>query len=496
MTHNPQVTAQGSPTVLIIVIALLGIAAVWAIVRLLQPAPRTTVARRPEDPLARYRGMVLRDPLTGLPNRASLTEQIDTEIARSRRSDDRLSLSILDLDDFKEINELHGHPIGDEVLRALGRRMRTLVDSEPGTFIARIGGDEFAALRRLTSDDVEEELDAFLQALLDLSTAPIELDEHVILPEASVGSAIFPEDATDSVALIRNATLATHRAKSSPHRRCRYDSVIDERTRARQSLAADLRQAIDRDELVLHYQVQASVPAGEVRGYEALLRWHHPKHGLVPPDTFIPLAESSRLIISIGAWVLHQACAEAARWQPPYRVSVNVSAVQLSQPGLVDTVKAALAASGLPAARLELEMTETAVFSDREEVLQTLTDLKAIGVALALDDFGAGYSSLDVLRSFPFDRLKIDRSFLAGTSTHQTLELIRTVLAFSRTFGLDVIAEGIETSEQRDLLALAGCPEAQGYFFGRPTTPEEIARTGQLRRTLGTAAPIISPRHR
>lgn len=445
--------------------------------------------------LERFRTLAMHDSLTGLPNRTSLGERLELEIIATRESSSRLSLAVIDIDGFKEINDLRGHPVGDEVLRTLGHRMTSLVDASPGTFIARIGGDEFVALHRLESAELQEELDAFLRELLDVSSAPIEFGSDVIRPQASIGAAIFPEDATDAETLISNADLALYRAKADPYSQlCLYDPAIDERTRSRQGLLADLREAMVRDEFLLHYQVQTALPKGDVLGYEALLRWDHPKHGLVSPTEFIPLAESSRLIVTIGAWVLHQACAEAVRWDPPYRVSVNVSPVQLSEPGLVDTVRAALAASGLSADRLELEMTETAVFNDRDQVMRTLVELKAMGVGLALDDFGVGYSSLDVLRSFPFDRLKIDRSFLTGTSPQQTIELIQTVLTLGRTFGMTVIAEGIETPEQRDLLTLAGCLEAQGFLFGRPSSPDDIARTGQFRRSGGLAAPIIGER--
>lgn len=446
--------------------------------------------------LERLTRVTTHDSLTGLPNRASLGERLELEIIATREGHSRLSLSVIDLDGFKEINELRGHAAGDEVLRTLGHRMTGLVDASPGTFIARVGGDEFVALHRLESADLQEELDAFLHELLDVSSAPIEYGHEVIRPEVSIGAAIFPEHASDATTLISNADLAMQRAKADPYRqRCLYDPDIDERTRSRQGLLADLREALAREELLLHYQVQSALPKGEVLGYEALLRWQHPKHGMVSPAEFIPLAETSRLIVTIGSWVLHEACAEAARWDPPYRVSVNVSPVQLSEPGLIDTVRAALDASGLPASRLELEMTETAVFNDREQVMRTLVELKEMGVGLALDDFGVGYSSLDVLRSFPFDRLKIDRAFLTGTSPQQTIELIQTVLTLGRTFNMTVIAEGIETPEQRDLLTLAGCLEAQGFLFGRPSTPEDIARTGQFRRSGGLAAPIIGDRH-
>jgi EAL domain-containing protein (putative c-di-GMP-specific phosphodiesterase class I) len=276
-----------------------------------------------------------------------------------------------------------------------------------------------------------------------------------------------------------------YRAKRDPlHDICLYDATIDERIRLRRGLTADLREALGRGELSLHYQVQTSVATNQITGYEALLRWHHPTLGPISPAEFIPLAEDSGLIVPIGEWVLRTACAEAARWEPPHRVSVNVSAVQLSEPGLAETVRQVLDELGLDPARLELEMTETAVFSDRDQALRTVQEIKKLGVGVALDDFGVGYSSLDALRSFPFDRIKIDRSFFSdGGTPEQTVELVQAVLSLGRTFGMSVLAEGIETDDQLLLLSDVGCDEAQGYLLGRPAPLDEIVRAGHLAMT-------------
>jgi diguanylate cyclase (GGDEF)-like protein len=431
--------------------------------------------------LERFRRLAMYDVLTDLPNRTSLNERLDREIDRSRRRESRLGLIVIDVDNFKEINDLRGHPVGDEVLRVLGARMGELTRGDDGVFIARMGGDEFVALCRLEAGG---SLLNFMQGLRSVLSTVINVPGGPIVPRASLGAAVYPDDAEDAESLVRNADLAMYRAKSDPlHDMCEYDAAVDERTRLRRGLTADLREALGRGEFFLHYQVQSAVPTGEAKGYEALLRWQHRDLGLVSPAEFIPLAEDSGLIISIGEWVLRTACAEAARWRPAYRVAVNVSALQLTDPGFVDTVRAALADSGLRPDRLELEMTETAVFSDREHALRTLREIKQLGVAVALDDYGVGYSSLDVLRSFPFDRIKIDRSFLSGSgSPEQTVELIQMVLSLGRTFGMSVLAEGIETDDQLALLSEAGCQEAQGFLFGRPTAPDEIARIGQLSR--------------
>jgi diguanylate cyclase len=427
----------------------------------------------------RLRRLAMYDVLTGLPNRASLNERLADEIERSRQRGDRLGLVVIDIDNFKEINDVHGHPVGDEVLRVLGARMAELTQGDEDEFVARIGGDEFIALRRLEDD---HDLAVFLDALRQVLSAVINVQGARLLPRASIGAATFPDHAADAETLVNNADLAMYRAKSDPLQDiCLYDASVDEQTRQRRGLVADLREALGRGELMLHYQVQTAVASGETRGYEALLRWQHPTLGPVSPAEFIPLAETSGLIVPIGEWVLRTACAEAVRWQPPHRVSVNVSAVQLTEPGLARLVREVLEESGLPAHRLELEMTETAVFTDRENALQTLLEIKELGVGIALDDFGVGYSSLDALRSFPFDRIKIDRSFFSGSGTpEQTVELVQAVLSLGRTFGMAVLAEGIETDDQLALLSDTGCDEAQGYLFGRPASLDDIVRSGQL----------------
>ncbi|UDY25234.1 putative bifunctional diguanylate cyclase/phosphodiesterase [Nocardioides sp. Kera G14] len=430
----------------------------------------------------RFRRLAMYDVLTGLPNRASFNERLAAEIAHAGTRGTRLAMVVVDVDNFKEINDARGHSVGDGVLRELGQRMHRLADAHEGSFIARIGGDEFVALFPLGERRV---LDDFLASLAHALNGPlVGLAPDVIVSRASLGVAIFPEDAADAENLVTNADLAMYRAKNDAvQQMCFYDVAVDERTRLRRGLSAYLREAVARDELFLHYQVQTSVSTGGIRGFEALVRWQHPQLGVVSPADFIPLAEETGLIVQVGEWVLRTACREAVRWEPPYRVAVNVSAVQLAQPNLVTTVREALADSGLSPERLELELTETAVFTDRERALQALHEIKELGVGIALDDFGVGYSSLDALRSFPFDRIKIDRSFFSGAGTpEQTVELVRTVLSLGRTFGMSVLAEGIETDEQLALISATGCDEAQGFLFGRPTPIDELIRAGQLRQ--------------
>jgi diguanylate cyclase len=443
--------------------------------------------------MERYRDLALSDGLTGLPNRAHLNERLAHEIAQAQELGTRLGLTIIDVDGFKEINDLRGHLVGDEVLRVLAKRMGKLALEDENVFVARMGGDEFMVLCRLGDDhtlpNLLEELRQSVSRLIHLS------GDDPLVPRLSMGAAVFPDDAADAEALLNNADLAMYRAKGdSLLDTCFYEPEVDEQTRLRRGLIADLRDASDRGEVFLHYQAQASVASGEILGYEALLRWRHPQLGLISPAEFIPLAEESRLIVPIGEWVLRTACSEAASWEPPYRLSVNLSAIQLAEPRFAETIRDVLAETGLAAERLELEVTETAVFSDREQALRTLQEIKALGVSIALDDFGVGYSSLDALRMFPFDRIKLDRSFFIGDTRERTIALVETVLSLGRIFGMSVLAEGIETQEQLELLSDTGCDEVQGYLFGRPKSLEEIIDAGELSRAgSATSAVVASP---
>lgn len=438
-------------------------------------------ARTRAASMERFRLLAMQDVLTGLPNRANFNERLEAEIGRAWERRGRLALVVLDVDNFKEINDLRGHGVGDEVLRALGGRFAQLAGAVDGAFIARVGGDEFVVTVRV--DDAGD-LDAFLARLARTWAAPVDVGADAVPLRASVGVAVFPQDAPDAESLVNNADLAMYRAKRDLVEGVRfYDAAVDERTRQRRSLATDLREATDRGELFLHYQPQTTVRTGEVSAFEALVRWRHPSLGPVSPGEFVPLAEENGAIVPIGAWVLRTACAEAATWDPPLRVAVNVSAIQLAHGDFVQTVRQALEDSGLPPERLELEVTETAVFTDRERARRALEELGEMGVGLALDDFGVGYSSLDVLRSFPFGRIKIDRSFFSGEATvAQTVELIHAILSLGRTFGMSVLAEGIETDDQLALLHEVGCEGAQGYLLGRPAPLDELVRSGRLRR--------------
>lgn len=429
------------------------------------------------------RTMALSDMLTGLPNRASFDARIDAELART---DDPRQLAVIgiDLNRFKEINDLHGHHAGDEVLRILARRLQSLV--REGEFVARVGGDEFVAMQRFATRD---ELADLLTRLETALFRPVRYDDAEVIAGASLGVAIYPDDATNKTVLVNNADLAMYRAKADlTHSVCFYEPAMDEIARARRSLAADLREALARGQLSVYYQVQTSIASGDICGYEALLRWEHPRHGFISPAEFIPIAEENGLILGIGAWVLREACLRAVSWQPPYKVAVNLSPVQFAYADLPKLVENTLAETGLAPERLELELTESTIFADRERSLDVLRRIKALGVNIALDDFGTGYSSLDTLRSFPFDKIKLDRSFVSDAeSNRQTTAIIRAVLALGKSLEIPVLAEGIETKEQLTLLADEGCDEVQGFLLGRPAPLDQIVASGQLTLT-GDAA--------
>ncbi|RQR60659.1 EAL domain-containing protein [Burkholderia sp. Bp9126] len=429
------------------------------------------------ESLEHLRRMALSDMLTGLPNRASFNERLDLELALAHERGARLALIGIDLNRFKEINDLRGHHAGDEVLRILARRMTNLL--RDGEFVARVGGDEFAAICRMTSD---AHLTEFLERLEPALYKTIRLDDYEIVPGASFGVAIYPDDAATKGVLVNNADLAMYRAKGSITRPvCFYEPAMDQLVRARRSLAADLRRAVADRQLSIHYQVQTSLTTGEVRGYEALLRWHHATLGAISPSEFIPLAEENGMILDIGEWVLREACASAAGWEPPTIVAVNVSAVQFMHADLTKLVAHVLAETRLPPARLQLELTESTIFAARERALRTLREIKALGVTIALDDFGTGYSSLDTLRSFPFDRIKLDRSFVTDAETNPPdRAIVRAVLALGKSLGIPILAEGIETPDQLSLLTEEGCDEAQGFLLGRPVPLDEIVGSGQL----------------
>lgn len=430
--------------------------------------------RASRESIEKLQHMALNDLLTGLPNRGSFSDYLDNEIEHAKEDGLKLAVIGIDLDRFKEINDLRGHKAGDQALKAIGRRLLRLV--KDGEFVARVGGDEFAAAKRFQS---QSELLDFVARLEKTLFEPIRIDDFETATGASIGVAVYPDDGTDQERLISNADLAMYRAKADVGRAvCFYESKMDEAARARHTLAQDLRRAIELDQLDLHYQVQTSVRTGNICGYEVLLRWHHPERGAVPPSEFIPIAEESGTILVIGEWVLRTACREAASWDKPYKIAVNLSPVQFAHADLAKLVHSILLETGLSPDRLELEITESTIIADKTRTLHVLRQIRALGVTIAIDDFGTGYSSLDTLRSFPFDKIKLDRSFMSEVDNSiQAKAIVRAVLTLGKSLEIPVLAEGVETNHQLEILRVEGCDEAQGFFLGRPQPIGQIFQT-------------------
>ena len=414
------------------------------------------------------RELAYRDQLTGLANREALHERLRDELPRAASVGDPVSVLFFDLDGFKLINDSYGHGVGDELLVAAAHRIRGHMREHD--FVARVGGDEFVAVARHPETAGAEGLAVRLIAAFD---EPFALSVGPLFVSASVGIARFnPADATaDAESLIREADTAMYQAKCTGRNRAVvFDASLRETVRTRIEVENGLRRAIELDEFELHYQPIVDMGSGRVRGCEALLRWRHPERGLVSPATFIPIAEDSFLIVAIGRWVLQQAARDLARWRAQGHtdlyVSVNVSARQLLDVGLLDDVVDVLAASGVPGSALVIELTESALVVNPDEVQATLSSLRSLGCGLAVDDFGTGYSALSYLRRFPVTIVKIDRSFvsLPGVDT----ALVSAILAMAKALGLSVIAEGVETLEQESALLALGCRSAQGYRYGKP----------------------------
>ncbi|MFP5380994.1 MAG: EAL domain-containing protein [Gammaproteobacteria bacterium] len=422
------------------------------------------------------------DALTGLANRVLLNAHLDQILAQARRREGIAAVLFIDLDQFKLINDGLGHSQGDVLLKEIALRLRDTV-RETDT-VARLGGDEFVIV--LAEPAQDDEAAEVAQRVLDMIAQPVQVGERELFVTASIGAALFPRDGSDGEALLSNADAAMYRAKSLGRNQFQYwSAALNARVGERLELLGQLRGAIERGELRLHYQPQVSLPDGHISGVEALVRWQHPKLGLVPPAHFIPLAEDSGLIEPIGEWVLFEACRQAVEWDhagvAPIRMSVNVSARQFANPQLDKLVQAVLNSTGLAPQRLELELTETALMADPELSAVRLDAIRKLGVQLALDDFGTGYSSLGYLKRFAFDRLKIDRSFVTDAIRDpDDTAIVRTVIAMARMMGMHTIAEGTELAETVSYLGRQGCDEVQGYFVAKPLPADTLA-SGLLR---------------
>jgi diguanylate cyclase (GGDEF)-like protein/PAS domain S-box-containing protein len=408
--------------------------------------------------------MARHDSLTGLPNRVAFNECIAATIDLAANAGESFAVLCMDLDRFKAVNDVYGHATGDALLREVAQRMATACQ---GAFLARTGGDEFAIIT--PTGQQPESVVALTERLCAALNSDIDLDGHPLRIGLTTGVGIFPQNGADAATLVANADAALFRAKTEARGSIRFfEMSMDNQLRETRALQQDMRSAIARDEIVLHYQPQAHID-GHVTGFEALVRWHHPRHGMVSPGTFIPLAEESGIIIALGEWILRSACREAASWPRPLRIGINLSPVQFQHGDLPRLVHQVLLETGLQPERLELEITEGVLIGDFTRALAILRRLKSLGVRIAMDDFGTGYSSLSYLQSFPFDKIKIDQAFIANLGhSQQAATIIRAVIALGRGLNLPVVAEGVETQEQLDFLASENCNEIQGYFIGRP----------------------------
>jgi diguanylate cyclase (GGDEF)-like protein len=431
------------------------------------------------------------DPLTLLGNRLMFRERLTELLADLDERTNAAAVLTVDLDRFKIINDSLGASVGDALLRVVADRIRSAI--RPGDIAACFGGDEFAIVQ--LGQAQPESAAALANRLVDLLGRSYIVEGHLINIGASVGIALMPSDGRDCDQILKHAELALNRAKREG--RCTYrffETAMDEQMQARRSLELDFRRALALREFALVYQAQLSLGSKQITGFEALLRWHNPKRGLVSPADFIPLAEEIGLIVPIGEWVIRTACREAAGWPQKLSVAVNVSAMQFGSPSLVSTIASALAESGLDPRRLELEITESVLLGDHRTALDVLHRVREMGVRVSMDDFGTGYSSLSYLRSFPFDKIKIDQSFVRGPPDDSSgAAIVRAIAALGRSLGMTTIAEGVETEAQLARVAAAGCTHVQGYLISRPLAPERLGEFLHSRLESAAAPANVEP---
>ena len=412
----------------------------------------------------------LHDGLTDLPNRKLFVEQLNLKVGRLR-DDEKLMVIYADLDDFKVVNDTLGHPSGDALLREVADHLR---ENLPDALVARLGGDEFAI--KVMLDEASESPAAVAEKVQNYFERSVMIDGQQAECTASLGIAIAPGDGADGVTLMKNADLALYRAKSEGKSTYQFfEPELDAQARLRRQTELDLRNALRDGGFELNFQPLYSLAEEKMTGFEALIRWNHPERGKVSPAEFIPLAEETGLILPIGDWVIREACRQAAQWPEEISVAVNISPKQFTTPGLANTILQALSSSGLEPNRLELEITESIFISDVERTLSTLHSLRNLGVRIALDDFGTGYSSLSYLRSFPFDKVKIDRSFVEDLATGGNAHaVIRAITTLADALGMDTLAEGVEADEQLEVLRREGCRYIQGFLFSKPVAGDQV----------------------
>ena len=437
-----------------------------------------------QEAIGTIQAMATRDEVTGLYNRAFFTESLRHALAQAERHGRNAALLFIDVDRFKLINDTLGHPVGDQALREIGTRLAGCVRERD--IVARLGGDEFVAL--IESIPAPDALQEIGQKIIDSCARPLGLERREVALSVSIGIAVMPQDGRDADTLMRNADIAMYRAKAQGRNCLRfYTRQMSDHAEERLALETELHQAAARGELRLHYQPKVAVRDGAIRGVEALVRWQHPRRGLLAPDRFIDIAEDTGAIVPIGRWVLHEACSRAAAWArrgTRYSVAVNLSPRQFSDPGLLDTVAAALAASGLDPALLELEITEGLVMRDPDAAAEIMRRLRGLGARLSMDDFGTGYSSLGYLKRFPITTVKLDRSFVRGLPHREDdVAVARAVLAMAKSLRMDVTAEGVERADQLEFLRREGCAAYQGHYFSQPLAEEALfalLATGRL----------------
>jgi diguanylate cyclase (GGDEF)-like protein/PAS domain S-box-containing protein len=432
-------------------------------------------ARRVAEERVQY--LATHDALTGLPNRAMFAQLVSLASESAKRRQCKIAVLFIDLDRFKVINDTLGHEAGDILLREMAARIRECLRG--GDLVARLGGDEFVMLLQDVSDPAQ--VGAVARHLLSAIMRPIEIYGQEWRVTASIGICLHPEVGQDEQSAIKNSDLAMYAAKEKGKNNFQfYSTTLRTRSAGRLAIETHLRHALERNELSLHYQAKVRLDTDTITGVEALLRWNNPTLGAVSPVRFIPVAEESGLIIPMGRWVLRTACAQSADWLraglPPVRTSVNLSMRQLQDDGLVDDIRAALEEAGLPPDRLELELTESMIMHNTARAVRVLTDIKSLGVKLAIDDFGTGYSSLAQLKRFPIDTLKVDRSFIREIPRDsEDRAITEAIIAMGKTLSLTIVAEGVETLEQKTFLRECACDEMQGYYFSTPVPPEEFA---------------------
>ncbi|SLN50490.1 putative bifunctional diguanylate cyclase/phosphodiesterase [Pseudooctadecabacter jejudonensis] len=423
--------------------------------------------------IGRMREAVLKDPLTGLPNRIQL-KSVMAKLGRQLAEDTTMRVAVLtfDLDNFKHINDSQGHAVGDEILCSIAARLAETLG--PAEFVARYGGDEFVIIK--WNFQRVDQVVAMADRLNGVLMEPIEVSAGVFSVGISIGAATSIEDGRDIEDLMKKSDMAMYHAKSQPDiYLAMFDEAMAKASHARIAMIADLRTALEVGHFELNYQIQNAMSTLEPEGFEALIRWRHPEKGLIAPDDFIPLAEETGLIRGIGLWVLNTACEEAAKWTKPYSIAVNVAPQQLVQPSFVDQVAMTLDKTGLDPARLELEITEAGMINDPENTLRVMTELKAMGIRIAMDDFGTGYSSLASLQAFPFDKIKIDRSFVnAAHSDEQRAAIVRSTLLLGHALKIPVLAEGVEDESDLEFLRAENCASVQGFYFGLPLSHEQL----------------------